>query len=90
MKTYSHSELEAIAANRGVSPRTVKRWKANGRPARIDGQGARGPLRMRPDLTAEVIAELRGDGLTTAAIAERFDVSIRTVYRRSAANGAGA
>jgi predicted DNA-binding transcriptional regulator YafY len=79
---YTRNELARIAAKRGVSARTLRRWVAEGRPARMEDEGARGPRRRQPGLDAETIGSLVDLGMTITEIADEHAISPRTLYRR--------
>jgi transposase InsO family protein len=74
-----------VAADFGVSERTVRkwlaRWRAGGEPALNDRSSASARQRRLPPEQVAAIAALRRQGLTSPAIARRLGLPLSTVGR---------
>lgn len=76
--------LERIGRRVGKDHSWVwRRLKALGEPRRSHKEALRGlPRVRRPDVTVEGVRRLRERGWSVRKIAEHFDASYRTVYKR--------
>ena len=82
-----------VAADFGVSERTVRkwlaRWRAGGEPALNDRSSAPARQRRLPPEQVAAIAALRRQGLTSPAIARRLGLPLSTVGSCVASASAG-